>query len=402
MDQKEYELKRKQLMTDAQAALDRGDIGQAETLADEIEKLDANFKAMTEPVKNFLEDLKQIDDKKLKVVETMNKEMTYDDVFAKAMKGETLNTAEIGIYDAVNIENAYTHTAENTPVVVPETVVDEIYGLIGEDYPFFGDVRKLQIRGNVSIPRHKAIAEGDAAWYDEDTATSDEKNTFDAIVMNGCELSKAISVSWKLQKMSTPAFLNYLSTELADRMTAALGAGVTQGQGPTGGTNPEPTGVVTQLKKTTTQVVSYTAGALTYADITAAISKIHSKLYTGSAVYANQKTIWTVLANIKDSNGLPIFIPDASLGGVGMLFGLPVKADAGFKDGEVLIGNAAKGYVVNENEAMSITMDNRAKARTTDYVAYLITDGGVADERAFGLLAPAEESGDDDQETQGV
>lgn len=394
MDQKEYELKRKQLMTDAQAALDRGDIGQAETLAEEVEKLDANFKAMTEPAKNFLEDLKQIDDKHMKVVETMNKEMTYDEVFAKAMKGETLNTAEIGIYDAVNIENAYTHTAENTPVVVPETVVDEIYGLIGEDYPFFGDVRKLAIRGNVSIPRHTAIAEGDAAWYDEDTATADEKNTFDAIVLNGCELSKAISVSWKLQKMATPAFLNYISTELADRMTAALGAGVTQGQGPTEGTHPEPTGVVTQLKKTGTQVVSYT-GEPTYANITEAISKIHSKLYTGSAVYANQKTIWTVLANIKDANGLPIFIPDASLGGVGMLFGLPVKADAGFKDGEILIGNAAKGYIVNENEAMSITMDNRAKARTTDYVAYLITDGGVADEKAFGLLAPqdAEEPG---------
>ena len=44
MDQKEYELKRKQLMTDAQAALDHGDIGQAETLADEIEKLDANLR----------------------------------------------------------------------------------------------------------------------------------------------------------------------------------------------------------------------------------------------------------------------------------------------------------------------------------------------------------------------
>ena len=38
---------------------------------------------MTEPVKNILEDLKQIDDKKLKVVETMNKEMTYDDVSPK-------------------------------------------------------------------------------------------------------------------------------------------------------------------------------------------------------------------------------------------------------------------------------------------------------------------------------
>lgn len=394
MDQKEYELKRKQLMTDAQAALDRGDIGQAETLAEEVEKLDANFKAMTEPAKNFLEDLKQIDDKHMKVVETMNKEMTYDEVFAKAMKGETLNTAEIGIYDAVNIENAYTHTAENTPVVVPETVVDEIYGLIGEDYPFFGDARKLEIRGKVSIPRHTAIAEGDAAWYDEATETGDEKNAFDAIVLNGCELSKAISVSWKLQKMATPAFLSYISTELAERMNAALGAGVAQGQGPTDGTHPEPTGVVTQLKKTGTQVVSYT-GEPTYANITEAISKIHSKLYTGSAVYANQKTIWTVLANIKDANGLPIFIPDASLGGVGMMFGLPVKADAGFKDGEVLIGNAAKGYIVNENEAMSITMDNRAKARTTDYVAYLITDGGVADERAFGLLAPqdAEEPG---------
>lgn len=389
MDKKDYELNRKQLLTDAQAALDRGDIGQAEALAEETEKLDANYKALSEPAQITMQNIQQIDDKNMKVVDTMNKEMTYADVFAKAMKGETLSGAEIGVYDAVNIDNVYTHTAENTPVVVPETVIDEIYGLIGEDYPFFGDVRKLQIRGNVSIPRHTAIAEGDAAWYDEATETADEKNTFDAIVLNGCELSKAISVSWKLQKMATPAFLTYLSRELADRMNAALGAGVAQGQGPTEGTKPEPTGVVTALKKTGTQVVSYTAGALTYTNITEAISKIHSKLYTGSAIYANQKTIWTVLANIKDANNLPIFIPDASLGGVGMIFGLPVKADAGFKDGEVLIGNAAKGYVVNENEAMSITMDVRAKARTTDYVAYLITDGGVADERAFALLDPS-------------
>ena len=58
----------------------------------------------------------------------------------------------------------------------------------------------------------------------------------------------------------------------------------------------------------------------------------------------------------------------------------------------------AKGYVVNENEAMSITMENHAKARSTDYVAYLITDGGVADERAFALLAPAEEDDEPDLE----
>lgn len=387
MDQKEYELRRKQLMTDAQAALDHGDISQAETLAEEVEKLDANFNALAKPAKNFLEDLKKIDDKNLKVVEAMNKEMTYADVFAKAMKGETLSGEEIRIYDEVNIENVYTHTSENTPVVIPETVVDEIYGLIGEDYPFFGDTRKLKIRGKASIPRHTAIAEGDAAWYDEDTETGDEKNTFDNLLLNGCELSKSITVSWKLKKMATPAFLNYISKELADRMTAALGAGAVQGQGTTEGTKPEPTGVVTELKKTGSQVVSYT-GEMTYANITEAISKIHSKLYVGSCVYANQKTIWTRLTNIKDSNGNPIFIPDASQGGVGRIFGMIVKSDAGFKDGEVLIGNAAKGYINNENEEMSITLEDHAKTRSTDYVAYLISDGGVADERAFGLLAP--------------
>lgn len=384
MDQKEYELQRKKLLTDAQAALDAGEIEKAEALAEDIEKLDANFAALEEPSAKFLEVKNKLDGQNMKVVETMNETLQYDQVFAKQLLGQELSVEEAGVFDSVN--NVYTHTEKNTPVVVPKTLVNEIYGIIGGDYPFFGDAKKMQVPGEIKIPRHTAIAEGDAAWYDEATATADEKNTFDALKLTGCELSKDVTVSWKLKKMAIPAFMTYLATELAERMTAALGTGMTQGKG-NGEAKPEPMGVVTQLKTSKTQLVEY-ADALTYDKLTEAISKIHSKLYTGSCVYANQKTIWTVLANIKDTTGNPIFIPDASLGGVGKLFGLPVKADASFADGQVLIGNAAKGYVVNENEAMSITVDDRAKNRETDYVAYMIVDGGVLDDKAFALLGP--------------
>src|SRR5690606_1794705 len=115
------------------------------------------------------------------------------------------------------------------------------------------------------------------------------------------------------------------------------------------------------------QIVEY--AELAYEDITNAISKIHSSLLGGVAIYVNNTTIWNVLANLKDGQGRPLFIPDVTSGGVGRMFGFTVKADGSLKDGEVLFGNANKGYILNTNEPMKMVTQDHAKSRETDYVA---------------------------------
>ncbi len=56
------------------------------------------------------------------------------------------------------------------------------------------------------------------------------------------------------------------------------------------------------------------------------------------------------------------------------------------KDGEILIGNANRGYTVNVNEGISMQTEDHVKDRTTDYAAYAILDGAPVTLNAFALL----------------
>ena len=68
------------------------------------------------------------------------------------------------------------------------------------------------------------------------------------------------------------------------------------------------------------------------------------------------------------------------------MLGFTVKADAGVTKNNVIFGNPKRGYVLNTNEPMSLATEEHVKARTVDYAAYAIVDGGLLDTKAFALI----------------
>jgi HK97 family phage major capsid protein len=369
-----------------------------------VKKANANLTALKGSAKVTDIENKSVDVGGGKVIDTIQKPVAvdedklYETAWAKTMQGKKLDANEQTVFDKVNAEfrNAYTHGTGNTPTLIPETVVAGIWKRAEEMYPLLADVKKYNVKGTLVINKHTAIDAGDAAWYDESTATADEENAFEQLTLTGCELAKAITVTWKLRSMATEDFIPYIKNELGERVGVALGTAIAQGRGKPGtGDNfkPEPLGIETALEDESpaSQVVTYNPAATTpdpldYEKITQAIGKIHSSYLSGCAIYANNATIWNQLANITDTTGRPIFIPDATSGGVGRMFGMVVKADAGVSNDTVIIGNPNKGYVLNTNEPMSLATEEHVKARTVDYAAYTIVDGGLLDTKAFALI----------------
>lgn len=315
----------------------------------------------------------------------------YEAAWSNYMMGKAMTDEQTDVFNAINPEfsNAYTHDTGNTGVLIPETVVAGIWSRAEEMYPLFADAKKYNVRGTLKIAKHESIDAGDATWYAEGTPTADEENTFGEMILSGHELSKAVTVSWKLKAMAVQDFIPYIINELGERVGVALGTAAARGNGTT-----QPEGVETALlaEAGTPQVVTYDPDAetdpveLSYGKLTEAMAKIHSSYLSGSAIYANNATIWGQLANMLDGTGRPLFIPDVTSGGVGRMFGLIVKPDAGVSDGSILVGNASKGLVFNTNEPFSVVTDDHAKLRKTDYVAYAVVDGGVLDTRAFSLI----------------
>jgi len=148
---------------------------------------------------------------------TVDQAAVYEVAWAKTLQGKKLEDSEQAVFDKINAEfrNAYTHDTGNTPTLIPQTVVAGIWKRAEEMYPLLADIKKYNVRGTLVMNKHTSIAEGDAAWYDEDTATVDEKNVFGQITLTGCELAKAITVTWKLRSMATEEFIPYIKNELA-------------------------------------------------------------------------------------------------------------------------------------------------------------------------------------------
>lgn len=413
MNYQEYLDTRKEMMDAAQTLIDEGNFEESDAKMNDVKALDERWDAQAKAEANMraldgtqrkvnLQNVQgasiaqgiAVDaasqDEKATKKEDLYKTSEYANAWAKVMMGQQLTSDEDKSFRLVN--EAYTHTTENTSVVVPETVAAGIWKEIGEMYPYWDDVMKTYVKGKVTII--KGTDSTEAKWYVESVTTEDGKELFGTQELNGCELSRAITISWKLKEMAIEDFLSYIQTRMAEKMGAGLAYGATHGKGIVAGQPSEPLGTVTALENETDtpQIVEYEEGALSYKNLTAARGKVKSG-YT-PAVYANSNTIWNCLANVVDGNGRPIFIADAINGGLYRILGCIVKEDGSMKDGEVLFSDAKKGYHANVNKQISVLTEDHAKERITDYCGYAIEDGAPITTKAHSLLKPATTSGE--------
>lgn len=402
MNKQKYLEKRKALLGEAENLLKEGKLEEFEAKEQEIKDLDdqfeklakarANMDALKEPiVADPVANMSRGDDGVLATHNTTtfkNDQEIYLNAWAKNMMGMTLEGEEKQVFDKVNNEyRNQVQTAQEHVVLIPETVRDGIWKEAGELYPILGDVRMTFVPGDLTILK-EVDGGDDAQWYDENDEVKDDGFQIGELNLTGCELAKNIPVSWKLRKMAVNEFIAYITSLLAEKMGAALAKAIVSGKGKPGAGDTfkaEPKGIKTALEGTQ-QIVDYSGEKPSYEDLTKAMAKIHSTYKNGAVIYANGATIWEGLANIVDGNNRPIFIPDVTSGGVGRIFGLVVKEEDAVADGEVLIGNVARGYVMNVNENMTIYTEDHIKRRYTDYMGYAIVDGDVLTEKAFALL----------------
>lgn len=227
---------------------------------------------------------------------------------------------------------AFTHLTSNTGSVVPTETQNQIISLIDSSAVLFGDVHRDQFAHVYEIPRHAAIAAGDAAATNEGAApANDEQNTFNTITINGDEIKKTVKMSRKMQVQSIDAFEAYIVNETAARLAAAAEAKI-----------------ITTLNDTTLGMAAANkisvTGTLTKNKLAEALGKIktfNNPAPKGCIVYANGTTIWNVIAMIEDTQKRSYFIQSEMASDPtiqGRIFGKVVKQDDALTDNVILIG----------------------------------------------------------------
>ena len=359
MKKKQYLDQRNKMLAEAQELLESNKFEELTAKKSEIEKLDSDYEKSSVEAANLaalegkVEPLNMANQsvsveagaKSLgstsTAQEVKNKEAEYERVFAQAMLLRPLSQEDTEIYNAYNPENVYTHSTENTAVVIPKSVVDSIISTAAELHPVLAEVTPTRIKGQVSYPIYKGSATATKDYYAETEEAEDEESVMGQLTLNGKELVKSVTVTFKLQSMSINSFIPFLRAELGRKVGNAKARAFFKGAG----NDLEPQGVITAINAEagTPQKVTYPSSGLTYPKITEARGKLDSVHASGAKIYASATTVWNELANILDEMGRPIFVPDPTAGGVGRILGLPVVEEDALGDGEIVIGNFANG-----------------------------------------------------------
>lgn len=403
MTVEEYKNKRNELMSAATDAVTSGDVEAAAAKRTEIENLDASFDAEQRELANLaaLKERKMIDitiprdnapqslTPAAKTQDVLDEDATYRRAFAHTLMGFRLPAEEAEIFDKVNriiapdIQNA-TQTASTHTIVIPNTLVEQIWKEMGEAHPILRAVPKTYVKGKLTYPREKDGGDN-ATWYDESTEVTSGSFTLDSIELDGYELAKSILISWKLEKMSIDAFLTYIANLIAEKMGNALAAAIVSGTG-----TKQPQGIVTALEaeSSTPQVMTWTetSDEVDYAKLTEFMGKIRSGYSSGAVIYAKNSFIWNVLANLLDETGRPYFIADVISGGVGRLFGHVVYEEDAVPENAMLLANVARGYRMNVQEEISLLRDEYMTKRQAEFMGYAILDGKPITTKAFAYL----------------
>ena len=264
---------------------------------------------------------------------------------------------------------AYTHTTANPGSVVPTAVMNRIVELVESQYPMYADATKSAMIQGFGVPRHTAIAAGDAAATDEGAAPSnDEQDSFDLLPLSGVEIKKTIVISRKMKWQSISAFEDWIVKNLADR----IGVG-------------KETKILSQLGDATYGI----ANANVATGVEATDANIRAKLAlvrgTGEKVlYANAYTIWNIIAGINDGAGNKAFIPSPMADPVvkGVVYGYTVKEDQNLSN-KVIYAGAPSAILANDFEELFINRATDPKSLAEIITGYSLFDAGLENPLSF-------------------
>lgn len=267
---------------------------------------------------------------------------------------------------------AYTATTATTGVVVPTTLLDEIWDLVSGQHAIMGDITVLRTGTIIDIAKHTAVTAGAAKQVVENAANDDEQNTFVKVTLSGKDFSKTIKLSYALQTMAIPAFEKYLTQEIANGISEAMASHTV-------------TAIENGLAEGNKVAVAAAKG-LTYADLTKAFGTL--KRASKVVVYATRSTIYNRLVSMVDTTGRPIFQPSMQAGAEGVLLGAQIKIEDAVADDKLLIGDPTK-VTCNMVQDIMIETDRDISKHVNIMSGYARGESALIDDKAFAEITIA-------------
>ena len=315
--------------------------------------------AAASTVKSFKED------KSMETAYTI-KSAEYKTAWAKSLMGRKLSDLDKEVIEKA-LGDAITTTSDtfvqatadanginNAGLFVPTDVILNVFEKLADQSPFFRDIRKLDVNGNVTVP-YLGAADG-AQWLAETAPTPNEGAEFKKITLTGKELAKKIVLTWKAAEMTVDGFINFLIDEITEKMGDALCESALYGTG-----SGQPTGATHGLSPITTGVNPLDALLKGYAALSNDAKKA-AKAYVSPALGLD------LIGYSTDDGNYPF------INGINKTALFDIEVDPYLKDKDYVVGNP-RNYIWNTNTPIRIDRESKVTDRQVIYGGYGVFDG---------------------------
>ena len=291
--------------------------------AEEIEERISALEAVNAEIENRKELARQAEELRKKVAEdktkpieqfreTEEKKMEFS-IESKEYRDFWLRNLQGNLTPEERSNETYTSANSNA---VPTMVADKFFEKMKKLAPMLSEITLLRVAGNI-----KFVAEGTrnpaTEKHTENSAVSAAADTTVSVSLGGFEFIKVIQISRTAKLMSVDAFEGWIVEMLAGDIARAIDNYILN----------DSTNGIKALTFTTNTNQIVNGSSYTYKNVCDLIALLPAAYDAEAKFLVNKATLYGQIAQIEDSTGRPIFVPDTVNGLSGRLMGYPLIVD---------------------------------------------------------------------------
>ena len=294
----------------------------------------------------------------------------YRTAFLKKLQGKKLTDAE---------ERAMTSASNSVGAVIPTVTQDLVMGKLEESAPLLNEIELMRVDGNVKFAVEADAT--DANIHAEGATITEDGDVLIPVELTTYEITKYITISKTVAKMSVDAFEKWLTNMLARRIARKITKLIINGTG----TN-QPKGVAkANTWGATNSVTVAKTGSLTEDNVTTLIGLLPGAYDKNAKWLMSKKTLLNDFRPLQDKSKNDIF---TKIDGKYYVEGYEVMLDDDVTIHEAYLGDF-KMYAGNLGEDVTVDTDKKLSANSFEYLGCANFDGKPAIGEAFVKLVKA-------------
>jgi HK97 family phage major capsid protein len=293
----------------------------------------------------------------------------YRSGYLKKLQGKKLTDVE---------ERALTSASNSVGAAIPTTTQDLVMERLEQSAPLLQEIELLRVDGNVTFAVEADRT--DANIHQEGATITEDNDVLIPVSLTQYEITKYITISKTVSKMSIDAFEKWLANMLAERIARKIVKLIIAGTG-----SDQPKGVGAIKFDTTNSVTVGASASLTEKNVTDLTALLPGAYDKNAKWLMSKKTLLGDFRPLQDKSKNDIFVKD---NGKYYVEGYEVMLDDSVELHEAYFGNF-KMYVGNLGEDVTVDTDKKLSSNSFEYLGCAMFDGKPAIDEAFVKLVKA-------------